>query len=361
MNIKLPFLIEDVDRHGNVRVYVRLKGRPKARIRALPGTDEFLDAYRAAVDNSDPRPDRTRRGTIESGTIAWLGRQYELSSEFRRLEPRSQRVRSAILASCFAEPLKPGSDLTIGQVPIQRVETKHIKVLRDRKSDTPGAANNRLDALRRLFAWAIEAEVGGVQRNVARDVKPLKYATSGFHTWSIEEVRQFEARHPVGSKARLAMALLLYTGQRRSDVVLLGRQHLRKGFLVFQQQKTRKVTTKLMELPVLPELEAIIHSTSTGDLTFLVTDQARPKAFTSNGFGNRFREWCDQAGLRHCSAHGLRKAGACIAAENGATEKQLMAIFGWEEARQAAHYTKGASQKRLAAAAMHLLVPRSFK
>jgi len=63
-----------------------------------------------------------------------------------------------------------------------------------------------------------------------------------------------------------------------------------------------------------------------GDLTFLVNDWGRP--FSDAGFGNKFRDWCNQAGLRHCSAHGLRKAGATMAACNGATSRQLMAIFG---------------------------------
>ncbi|MCE3248703.1 MAG: integrase family protein, partial [Geminicoccaceae bacterium] len=57
----------------------------------------------------------------------------------------------------------------------------------------------------------------------------------------------------------------------------------------------------------------------------------------------------------HCSAHGLRKAGATIAAENGATEHQLMAIFGWDSPKQAALYTRAANRRKLAGGAMHLL------
>jgi integrase len=47
------------------------------------------------------------------------------------------------------------------------------------------------------------------------------------------------------------------------------------------------------------------------------------RAFTVAGFGNRFRDRCHEAGLPHCTAHGLRKAGATIAAENGAIDRQL--------------------------------------
>ena len=43
--------------------------------------------------------------------------------------------------------------------------------------------------------------------------------------------------------------------------------------------------------------------------------------------------------------HGLRKAGASIAAENGAAEHQLMAIFGWATSKEAERYTKAARKK----------------
>lgn len=93
---------------------------------------------------------------------------------------------------------------------------------------------------------------------------------------------------------------------------------------------------------------------STG-LAFLETHLGQP--YTANGFGNAMRRWCDKAGLPHCSAHGLRKAGATIAAENGATEEQLKSIFGWRSASQVSVYTKKARQQRIADAAMHLIVP----
>jgi len=82
---------------------------------------------------------------------------------------------------------------------------------------------------------------------------------------------------------------------------------------------------------------------------------ARPVKLSDAGFGNKFRQWCNEAGLHHCSAHGLRKAGATIAAENGATSQQLMAIFGWSSLSMAELYARAADQKRLAESAMHML------
>jgi integrase len=146
---------------------------------------------------------------------------------------------------------------------------------------------------------------------------------------------------------------LLFTGQRRSDITRLGPQNSRDGKLTFTQFKGRNRKPKRLVLPVLPPLQKVIDASNCGDLTFLVNDLGRP--FTDAGFGNKFRVWCDQAGLKHCTAHGLRKAGATIAATNGATAHQLMAIFGWDTLKMAEAYTRAANQERLAEAAMHML------
>jgi integrase len=137
-------------------------------------------------------------------------------------------------------------------------------------------------------------------------------------------------------------------------VVLLGKQHVRSGWLHFTQRKNARNKPVTLQLPVLPALQRIIDATPTGDLTFLTNDLGRP--FTAAGFGNKMRQWCDEAGLPECSAHGLRKAGAAIAAENGATAHQLMSVFGWLSLKQAELYTRAAQQKRLAKDAMGLLI-----
>jgi integrase len=184
----------------------------------------------------------------------------------------------------------------------------------------------------------------------------LQGYSEGFHTWSVEEIQQFEERHPIGTKARLALALLMYTGVRRSDLIKLGRQMVRDGWLRFAETKNSRRRPKMREIPVLPELQAVIDASPKGDLTFLITKFGKP--FTHGGFGNWFRHRCDEAGLKHCSAHGLRKAAATKAADNGATEWQLISIFGWESTREASRYTRRANRKRLAGEGMHLLAGR---
>lgn len=230
------------------------------------------------------------------------------------------------------------------------VTTQKIKWLRDLKAKTPGAANNRRKYLSAMFGWAVEA--GHMATNPVRDVRRIRYASEGFYTWSVEDVRKFEMVHRVGTKARLALSLLLYTGVRRGDLVCLGRQHVRDGWLRFVPRKTRYKRHSLSEKPILPELAAIIAQSPTGDLTFLVTEYGKP--FTAAGFGNWFADRCDEAGVKG-RAHGLRKAGATLAAENGATVHQLMAIFDWTTIAQAQKYIEAVNRKRMAGEGMALL------
>ena len=211
-------------------------------------------------------------------------------------------------------------------MPLSKMTVDAVEVLRDRKLEFPEAANARVKAIRQVFKFGVRKKVASF--NSARDLPYIRTGSTGYHTWTVDEVRQFEERHPTGTKARLALALLMFTGQRRSDVVRFGKQHVKRGKLTFTQHKGRNRKPKRLVLPILPALQAVIDQSQCGDLTFLVTEFG--KAFSDAGFGNKFREWCDQAGLPHCTAHGLRKAGATIAANNGATSRQLMAMFGWD-------------------------------
>jgi integrase len=145
------------------------------------------------------------------------------------------------------------------------------------------------------------------------------------------------------------------TGQRRSDVIRFGRQHVRGGKLTLTQYKGRNRKPTRLVLPVLPALQQIIDASPCGDLTYLVTHLAQP--YTDDSFGNCFRDRCIEAGVPG-RAHGLRKAGSTTAANNGATAHQLMAIFGWRTLKMAEHYTRAADQQRLAEAAMHMLETR---
>lgn len=351
MKIDLPYLSAETDRHGRSRIYVRRFGR-RVAIREVPGTVAFNRAYEEALAILAPKSDVTLDPAAETlpGSMGELALAYFSSAEFQGLDPISQTTRQGIIEHCLRELVnkeKPDSP-PMRDVPVPTFAVKHVRELRDRKADKPAASRNRLKYLSAMFSWAIEARHEGVAGNPARDVKPLEYVTEGFHSWAPEEVTAFEAFHPIGSKARLAMALLLFTGARRGDVVTFGRQHVKAGKLRYVPRKTRHKRVKTIVIPMLPGLLEIIDKSPTGDLTFLVTEYGRP--YTAAGFGNWFRERCDDAGLSECSAHGLRKAGATILAERGATAHQLMSIYGWSTINQATTYTAAADQERLAGA-----------
>jgi integrase len=342
-----PGCIEDRDRHGNIRIYYRAKGRPKVRLRGTPWTPEFMAAYEATKGAIGPT---TTKG-IMSGTWRWLCiRYFSECAEYKRLDARTQHVRRQILETTFDEPIAPASSKFFRDFPLSRMTADAVEVLRNRKIETPESANARIKAMRQVFKFGVKKKLA--PSNPARDVEYFRSSSPGFHTWTPEEVLQFEERHPVGSKARLALALMLFTGQRRSDIIRFGKQHAKGGKLTFTQHKGRNRKPKRLTLPILPALQRIINNTTCGDLTFLVNDWGRP--FTDAGFGNWFRDRCVEAGVPG-RAHGLRKAGATIAANNGATSRQLMAIFGWDTLKEAERYTRGADQLRLAEAAMHML------
>jgi integrase len=219
------------------------------------------------------------------------------------LSNRTQKVRRQILEATFEEPLSPGSKETFADFPVGRMTRKAVKVLRDRKATFPEAANGRLKAIRRVFKYALDEHDKLLSTNPARDVPFFKSNSQGYHTWTEAEVEQSLQIHEAGTKARLALFLLLYTGVRRSDVVLLGRQMVRDGWLRFQPQKTLHLNTDFLEIPVLPILAAELASGPQGHLNYLVTEFGKP--YSPDGFGNRFKAWCVKSGLPHCSAHGL--------------------------------------------------------
>jgi integrase len=272
---------------------------------------------------------------------------YYASAKFLQLDPATQRLRRGVLEQIRTRPA--------GRKPYKLMEPRHVAELRDEKVDAPTQANKIVMYLRYVFDWAMKEEVALATRNPTTNVEMLETKPGGIHAWTVDEVEAFEARHPIGTKARLAFALLLYLGVRRSDVIRLGRQQLRtvrnadgeaEQWITFDVFKGRKRNPKSLTLPILPELQAIIDATPSTNMTFLVTEQGKP--FTNGYFGNWFKGRCREAGLGKCSAHGLRKAGASFAAEGGATERQLMALYGWDSKNEPERYTRSARQKELA-------------
>ncbi|AYO86100.1 integrase [Methylobacterium brachiatum] len=335
VSIDLPFVIADTDRHGNVRYYFRRRPEKKVRLRGKPGSAEFEAAYAAARDRQ-PVPESERRARPSKGSFIDVSQRYYAALAYTKLDASTQGWQKRALEEIAA------SDK--GAAPLAMMQPRHVRRMRDAKAETPAAANTMLKALRALFQWAMEEEI--VDADPTRDVKRVQYVTKGHHTWTLDEVDQFERRHPVGTKPRLAFALLLYTACRREDAPRLGPQHISGGRLRYVQAKNEHRKPISMDVPVFPDLAEAIAAAPSTHLTFLVTEYGKP--FSTAGFGNRFREWCDQAGLPHCSAHGLRKATAARLAERGCTPHEIMAVTGHQTLEEVERYTREAQRAGLA-------------
>lgn len=346
MKVFLRYVYSIPDRHGNARLYFwRGKGHPRVRMREVLGSAAFHERYEELLR---PSPTAGPSCKVVPRTWRWLLTLYFDSPQFRCLADNTRTDRPRALDATCREPIAPGATQTFANFPLERLTSKAIRVLRDRKAaNTPHAANSRLKSIRCVLGWAVEAE--HIRTNPAREVTLVRAPSDGHRAWTVAEIEQFEGCHPVGTKARLALDLLMYTGARRSDVVRLGRQHVREGWFNFKQFKTKTI----VEIPMLPALQASIDATSTGDLTYLINRHGR--AFTPSGFSSALRRWCLEAGLSECSAHGLRKASAVRAAENGATVHQLMALYGWLTLGEAERYTRSAQRRKLSGAAFVLL------
>lgn len=340
MQLRMKYVVEDTDRHGNVRIYYRRKGR-KVRLPGPIGSPEFLSAYKQAASNNPPTKTPKQVGGVIPGSIKALCVEYYKSAAFNELAPRTQKNRRSILER-FCQNRNDGDK------PFSVLLPRHVRVRRDEMRDRPEAANGMIKALRQLFKYAVLYELHDL--NPAETVEYFKGNPDGFHSWTLEEIEKYELTHAVGTSARLALALALYTGQRRADLVQFGKQHVRDGWLIFTQDKNRNRNPVHMEIPIIPALQYIIDQSPTGDLTYLLTAYNRP--FTSNGFGNRFRKWCDAADLKQCSVHGLRKAAAARLAELGCTEFEIMAITGHKTSKEVTRYTRAANQRTRAERAL---------
>jgi integrase len=324
-------------RDSRAYYYFRRRGFPRVRLPGLPWSPSFMAAYEAAMNG--PRT-AIGAGRIKPGSVAAAVTEYFDSQQFFTSKSAgTQRMRLGILERFRA---------AYGDRPFALLPPEWIEALLDSKP--PHAARSWLVTLRSLCEFWVKRRY--LRTNPTADIKLASIDSDGFHCWTEEEIAQFERYHPVGTKPRLALALLLYTAQRRSDVVRMGRQHIRNGALTVKQQKTG---TGLPPIPVHPHLQAVLDATPSEHLTFLVTATGKP--YGGNAFSAQFRNWCEAAGLpKRCKPHGLRKAACRRLAEAGCSEKQIAAISGHASLDEVARYTKAADKARLARDAMARMI-----
>lgn len=340
VNRRIPFKYcsRDIDRHGNERIYIRLPNMPKYRMKSLYLDDKgsitqaFTEEYHRAL--SGERSEKTLPPSLlDKGSVRWLVENYYQSKIFQCHTSATQKDKKSVLNRYCSN---------VGDLPFKKIRKADIEASQMKRRGTPGAADKLVKYLRALFNWAISN--GLTTFNPTNGVTKI-HKSPGFHSWSEVEVTRYRATYPLGSTARLAIELMLILGVRRSDLVKLGWKNLVQNRIEFTPEKSSNKYAQSISIPMTAELYEVLATIKHDHPTFLVTEYG--KAFSGNGFGNKMRQWCNDAGLPECTSHGLRKASAALMAEAGSPEKELMATFGWSDSKMAKLYTAAADAKQL--------------
>jgi site-specific recombinase XerD len=331
--IKLPYVQEYMDRHDKVRRYVRRRGLPRVPLPGLPGSAEFMAAYQDAISGTAvPKPSR-----YGVGSIGQLVTDFYSSPAFANLKPSSQRVYRIVLGS-LAE--KHGHR-KVRDMPTEKAR----KIVQDIGATRPGMANLVRSVLHRLIKHAIK--IGWRNDNPVSGVETYKLGEH--HTWTDEELAAYKKRWPLGTRERLAYALLLYTDQRVGDVVRMKRD-IKDGTISIVQEKTGAVMTIAIHSALMRAIRA-----GPADGIYLIGDkQGRP--LKRAGLTRLVKRAARDAGLpKECIPHGLRKALQRLLSEHGATGKELQAVAGHVTLKETERYTRAADQARLFRSAIERL------
>nr|WP_246252063.1 integrase [Ancylobacter pratisalsi] len=330
--VKLRYLVEDTDKRGNVRWYVRVPGRKKVRIRARlneDGTlsDAFMSAYFRAIRGVEEEQGRPKLQRVAEGSFQYALTRYYASPLFKGHEAATQRDKRSVLDR-YA--------VNAGPLPLAAFRREDIEKSRDKRRERPGAADKLVKYLKAFFAWCERERL--IAANPATGVTKINTSSEGFHAWTPDEVRQFEKAHPIGSQARLALALLLHTGGRRGDIYALGPQHIVGGYFSFVQEKNRRRRAVRIEIPVRAELQAVIAATPTGDLSFIVSAHGGPtprRASATDSATGAMRPACRIARHMACgrrqrrfSPRAARRLPSCAPCSAGRSSKPPKSMFG---------------------------------
>jgi site-specific recombinase XerC len=355
MTEQYPHAGSYLDRHGKRRWRFRRAGKT-VQLPGSPGHPEFEAAYTAVLAGRPIEKANVRRlptaAIPKSLRAAWRVLISD-TLEWKHLDPDTQRSQTLIAERFLCSPVVEGEPLTFGDVAVADLQRKHIKAILARRSDTPHAAAHLLRLVRKLTGVALDNEWIEVDPTYRIKFRP---AYKGWKAWSDEARATFEQRWPIGTTPRLAYALALYLGHRRSDVADVRWADIEGAGVNVVQGKGAKA----LWLPTHPELAKVLEAVDRKAEHVLLTQYGRP--FSPKALGMRMQGWTKAAGLPpgH-TLHGLRKTLGKLLAEHGATTRQLMAILGHDDIAHAELYTREAEQKRLATDGMSKLTTLSLR
>lgn len=344
MKRRFPYVSSFCDRHGKRRYRFRRKGYETTYLRSPFGTKEFEKEYAACMA---AEPIRVGAGRIIIGSVSDVIARYYADTAFLDLRKSTQAVYRGVLEQFRSEF---GNDL------IRRFDAERISRLMAAMRHKPHAAARLRKLLAQLFVIARRAKLVPHGFDPVKDTKaPKPTDTGGYHRWTEDELAAFEARHPLGTKPRLAFALLLYGAQRSGDVRLMTLRTIAGGRIMLDQSKTNNA----VDVPVVEPLRLALETGPLGDINLLENKDGYP--FTPKGFYNMMKRACIDAGLPHCSPHGLRKSAARRCREAGCTDEEGMAITGHKTVREYRRYAGDASIGLRADAAMAKIMANHIK
>ena len=349
------YVVSRINPKGVEYFYVRLpkeltgtKKIKSVRLFSVPDTEEFDQEYWAARKHLESQ----LAGYVEPENKVLTNRTFlHLFAEFKQTALWKNYGESTKLGKInrmkqFFENHAQG-----GAIDFTTLTVSNFLQLQDRMSETPDQFNNLRKDLRIMYKVAIRRQIGGINRDIFQSpldsVDRLPTNSEGHHTWTIEQIEQFQDYWPLGTMPRKAFDLILFTGTRVSDAYRLGPQNeIENGTkLRFKVFKNRAKKPKEIILPILPELRQSLDAAPSNQMAYVTSFHGRPFA-SAKAFSQWVVKKRKDAGLPACCVpHGLRKGGAVIAAENGATDQQLKSIFGWDTLAQVQKYTKKARQK----------------
>jgi integrase len=345
----LPLYVEkNPNRHGRLRFYFRRsRGEERVRLPDAFGSPEFKAAYAACLAGLPlpaPLGQATRRPS--AGKLGWLIQLYLASAEGQRGKAGSLRVRRSLLGKLAEEK---------GAVDLEDIDRAAIVAGLTARSDTVPMANLWLATVRLMFDWAVQEGHRTINPcdGVKRLQKPAKVdlddEDDGRPAWSEEELALYEAAYPLGTRQRLVYEVLISTGLRLGDAARLGRQHVRDGVIRLKTEKTNTPVAQPMKKRLLEAIEA--GPKGKPEVMAFITSP-KGAAYEKTYLGKEFVRWARAAGVNDRSAHGVRKALANRYAEQGCSEDELKAIFGWTTSAMANLYTKKFNREKTALRAM---------
>ena len=321
---------------GRVRHYFRRGGTKAIPLPGLPGSEEFMAAYGAALaaipgnSAAEIGASRTSPGSVSALVVA-----YYKSSAWAALEADTRKTRWRIIERFRTEH---------GDKRVALLRKEHLEIMLA-KIERPSAQRHWLKAIRGLLRAAVPSmRKDDPTAGIARIKMPK---TRGHHTWTDAEVDQYRAHWPLGTQQRLVMEFALETTSRRGEVVRLGPQHVQNGRI----RIARTHGSRDVDNPLTDDLQAAIDAMPKAHLTYIVTAYGKPRS--KYGLGNDFAKWATAAGLpARCRMHGLKKGGMRRLAEDSATTHELMAVSGHRTLEMVERYTADADRLRLADQAM---------